>query len=68
MISFYALDLAAERRRNRVVRRKLAAAKSALTYRLQRHVAVASPKPPQRRPSRAMADSSYLPVTFAGGG
>ena len=68
MLSFYVLDLAAERRRNRVVRRKLAAADSTLTNRLQRHVATASPKPPQRRPSRAMADySSYMPVMFAGG-
>src|SRR5262245_49986421 len=62
MISFYALDLVAERRRNQVVRRKLAAVDSALSSRLRRHVAPPMPISPMRRAPYPTAEASYLPV------
>jgi hypothetical protein len=66
MISFLALDLAARRRQNRIVRRTLAAADSTLAKRLRRHVACQSPNSPRRRTSLVTMESSYLPVTVGG--
>ena len=69
MLSFLGLDLAAQRGRQRIVRKTLAAADSTLTQRLRRHVECHTPKAPTR--SRmlplvlAPGESSYLPVTPA---
>ncbi len=49
LISFIGLDLAAQRGRQRVVRKTLAAVDSTLTQRLQRHVECQTPQAPLRR-------------------
>jgi hypothetical protein len=67
MISFFALDLAAQKRQTRVIRRRLAAADSTLATRLHRHV-TCPPKPTQRRRSFPVGESSYLPVMVGYGG
>jgi hypothetical protein len=64
MISFYGLDVAARRREDRVVRRRLAVVDLTLATRLKRHVS--SHAVPPRRMARSAADASYLPVAFAG--
>ena len=61
VIAFYALDLAAQRRQTRVVRKRLAAAGSVLTGRLRRHVPGHGVAPPCRK-LRSIGESSYLPV------
>jgi len=66
LIAFYALDLAAQRRQTRVVRKRLAAADSVLTRRLRRHVPVNEVAPPCRK-LRSIGETSYLPVTGAKG-
>jgi hypothetical protein len=68
MMSFLALDLAAERRQKQVLQRTLAAANSKLTRRLRRHVASQFPSSPRRRTRAVTIESSYLPVTFGGQG
>lgn len=65
ILAFFALDLAAQRRQNRVLRKTLAAVDSTLARRLNRQVAQQTPKGPERRRSINTADSSYLPVTLA---
>lgn len=66
LLSFFALDLVAQRSRKRVVRRKLAAVDRRLSTRLKRDVELESPKRnPRRRLLRPIAESSYLPVTQA---
>jgi hypothetical protein len=62
MISFFALDLVAQKRQTRAVRRRLAAADSTLTTRLRRHVTPRTPKPMQRRRLLPVGEASYLPV------
>ena len=61
MLAFYALDRAAQGRRERVVRRKLAVVDSTLTNRLQKHVAPEHRFVARRRP-HPTAEASYLPV------
>jgi hypothetical protein len=69
MLSFMGLELVAQRGRQRVVRKTLAAVDSTLTKRLRRHVECQTPKAPLRRrmlPSLIPSgESSYLPVTPA---
>ena len=69
MVSFMGLELVAQRGRQRVVRKTLAAADSTLTQRLRRHVECQTPKAPTRRRLLPMVlrpgESSYLPVTPA---
>ena len=66
LIAFYALDLAAQRRQTRVVRKRLAAVDSVLTRRLRRHVLVNDVAAPCRKPW-SIGESSYLPVAGAKG-
>jgi hypothetical protein len=66
MISFLALDLAAQKRQTRVVRKRLATANSKLTTRLHRHVTQPG-KPIRRRRPLPVGESSYLPVMVACG-
>jgi hypothetical protein len=66
LIGFYALDLAAQSRQTRVVRKRLAAANSVLARRLRRHVPVHDVAPLCRK-LRSIGESSYLPVTGAKG-
>ncbi len=66
ILSFFALDLVAQKQRNRVLQKTLAEVDSTLARRLSRHVALQSPKGLVRRRSIPLGDSSYLPVTFAG--
>src|SRR5262245_57371987 len=61
MISFFALDVVAERRQSRVVRKRLAVANSTLTTRLRRHVTARLPRPAYRRRPIPVEESSYLP-------
>jgi hypothetical protein len=68
MISFFSLDVAAERRQSRVVRKRLAVANSTLTTRLRRHVTPRTPKPTQRRRPLPVGEASYLPVMVGCGG
>ena len=68
MISFFALDLAAERRQTRVVRKRLAVVDSRLTTRLRRHVTPRTPKPAHRPRRLPIEESSYLPVMVGCGG
>ena len=69
LVSFIALDLVAQRGRQRVVRKTLAAVDSTLSQRLRRHVECQTPKAPLRRrmlPALVPSgESSYLPVTPA---
>lgn len=65
MISFLALDLAAQRGRQRIVRKTLAAVDSRLTKRLRMHVELQTPKVRPRRRFLPVAESSYLTVTSA---
>ncbi len=69
MVSFVGLDLAAQRGRQRVVRKTLAATDSTLTQRLRRHVECQIPAAPTRRRMLPRVlppgESSYLPVTPA---
>ena len=69
LVSFIGLDLVAQRGRQRVVRKTLAAVDSTLAQRLRRHVECQTPKAPLRRrmlPSLVPSgESSYLPVTPA---
>jgi|GEM_PF-5745983 len=65
MISFLALDLAAQRGRQRIVRKTLAAVDSKLTKRLRMHVELQTPKVRPRRRFLPVAESSYLTVTSA---
>jgi hypothetical protein len=67
MISFFALNLAAQKRQTHVVRKRLAAADSRLTTRLHRHVSQPA-KPTSRRRPLPLGESSYLPVTVGFGG
>ena len=67
MISFFALDLAAQNRQTHVVRRRLAAANSKLNTRLHRHVTQPT-KPLRRRRPLPLGESSYLPVMVGCGG
>src|SRR5580765_6580101 len=59
MLSFLGLDLAAQRGRQRVVRKTLAAVDSTLTTRLRRHIECQTPKAPKRRRMLPVAESSY---------
>ena len=65
MVSFLGLELAAQRGRQRVVQKTLAAADSTLMKRLRHHVECQSPKAPTRRRLLPACDSSYLTVTPA---
>jgi hypothetical protein len=67
MISFFALDLAAQKRQTRVIRKRLAAANSKLTTRLHRHV-TQPVKPIRHRRPLPIGESSYLPVMIGCGG
>jgi len=65
-VSFLGLELVAQRGRQRVVRKTLAAADSMLTKRLRRHVESQTPMAPTRRRLLPIGESSYLTVTQAG--
>ena len=69
MVSFLGLELVAQRGRQQVVQKTLAAADSTLTKRLRRHVECQTPKAPTRSrllpPVLPPGESSYLPVTPA---
>ncbi len=67
IISFLALDLLAQRRRTRVLRKTLAAVDSTLTMRLRRHVNSQPPSVPKCRKLTPIGESSYLPVTLGWG-
>jgi hypothetical protein len=67
-ISYIGLELIANGRRKRIVRKRLAIARSTLKSRLSRHVSSHSPQPPKCRLSPISAESSYLPVMMAGSG
>src|SRR6266478_4768710 len=62
MISFFALDLVAQKRQTRIIRKRLAVADSTLTTRLRRHVSPETAKPTQRRRPLPVGEASYLPV------
>lgn len=68
MISFVALDLAAQRRQSQAVRKTLASADSMLIGRLHRHVSFEGPLAPRPRKPHAHPDASYLPVATADAG
>jgi hypothetical protein len=69
MLSYLGLELVAQRGRQRVVRKTLAAIDSTLTQRLRRHVECQTPKAHTRGRLLplvlAPGESSYLPVTPA---
>jgi len=62
LISYMGLELVAHGQRNRVLRKKLAAADSKLRSRLSRHLTSPSPKAPKLVSAIPLAESSYLPV------
>lgn len=65
IVSFLGLELVAQRGRQRVVRKTLAAVESTLTKRLRRHIEFHGPAAPARRRLLPIAESSYLTVTSA---
>jgi hypothetical protein len=65
VISFLGLELIANGRRKRMLRKTLAVADSTLKSRLLRHVSSQSPEAPNSRRSPISAESSYLTVTMA---
>jgi len=67
VISYLGLELIANGRRKRIVKKKLAVAASTLKSRLLRHVSSESQATPKLRRSPISAESSYLPVMVAGG-
>jgi hypothetical protein len=65
LVSFLGLELVAQRGRQRVVRKTLAAADTILMKRLRRHVECQTPKAPTRRRLLPFGEASYLTVAHA---